>query len=113
MRLILPVDGPAIVYDGHDFYSHHRRIPLGSAAEVKERSEAAKRPPAPTRIPSIIVALVIIAVAVIMLITLKRKLYGEAVHMDDATGAVKAVAVFSIVLWVPAIATGRWMAYVT
>jgi Peptidase family M23 len=31
VRLILPVDGPAIVYDGHDFYSHHRRIPLGSA----------------------------------------------------------------------------------
>ncbi|MFN0179514.1 MAG: peptidoglycan DD-metalloendopeptidase family protein [Gemmatimonadales bacterium] len=28
-RLTLPVDGPAIVYDGHDFYSHHRRIPLG------------------------------------------------------------------------------------
>jgi hypothetical protein len=29
VRLVLPVDGPAIVYDGHDFYSHHRRIPLG------------------------------------------------------------------------------------
>ena len=27
-RLVLPVDGPAIVYDGHDFYSHHRRIPI-------------------------------------------------------------------------------------
>lgn len=27
-RLILPLDGPAVVYDGHDFYSHHRRIPL-------------------------------------------------------------------------------------
>jgi hypothetical protein len=31
VRLVLPVDGPAILYDGHDFYSHHRRIPLGSA----------------------------------------------------------------------------------
>jgi hypothetical protein len=31
IRLILPVDGPAVVYDGHEFYSHHRRIPLGSA----------------------------------------------------------------------------------
>lgn len=29
-RLTLPVDGPALVYDGHDFYSHHRRIPLDS-----------------------------------------------------------------------------------
>jgi murein DD-endopeptidase MepM/ murein hydrolase activator NlpD len=28
-RLVLPVDGPAIDYDGHDFYSHHRLIPLG------------------------------------------------------------------------------------
>lgn len=27
-RLTLPLDGPALVYDGHDFYSHHRRIPL-------------------------------------------------------------------------------------
>jgi hypothetical protein len=31
VRLVLPVDGPALVYDGHDFYSHHRRIPLGGA----------------------------------------------------------------------------------
>ncbi|MGE0556221.1 MAG: peptidoglycan DD-metalloendopeptidase family protein [Gemmatimonadales bacterium] len=27
--LVLPIDGPAIVYDGHDYYSHHRRIPIG------------------------------------------------------------------------------------
>ena len=27
-RLTLPLDGPALLYDGHDFYSHHRRIPL-------------------------------------------------------------------------------------
>ena len=27
-RLMLPLDGPALVYDGHDFYSHHRRIPI-------------------------------------------------------------------------------------
>ena len=56
--------------------------------------------------------LAIIAAAVMMLIALKRRLYGEPVHMDNATGAVKAVAVVSIVLWVAAIATGRWMAYV-
>ena len=31
VRLTLPVDGPALLYDGHDFYAHHRRIPLGSA----------------------------------------------------------------------------------
>jgi hypothetical protein len=56
--------------------------------------------------------LVIIAVAVMLLITLKRKLYGEPVPPDNATGAVKAVAAVSIMLWVAAIATGRWMAYV-
>jgi hypothetical protein len=56
--------------------------------------------------------LAIIAAAVMMLMTLKRKMYGEPVHMDHATGAIKAVAVVSILLWVAAIATGRLMAYV-
>lgn len=56
--------------------------------------------------------LAIIAVSVMLLIALKRKLYGEPVHMDHAPGAVKAVAAVSILLWVAAIATGRWMAYV-
>ncbi|HKE82589.1 MAG TPA: DUF6644 family protein [Vicinamibacterales bacterium] len=56
--------------------------------------------------------LAIIAVAVMMLITLKRKLYGEPGDLDNVTGPVKAVAAVSIVLWVAAIATGRWMAYV-
>ena len=56
--------------------------------------------------------LVIIAAAVMLLITLKRRVYGEPVHMDQPTRAVKALAAVSIVLWVAAIATGRWMAYV-
>jgi len=57
--------------------------------------------------------LAIIAAAVMMLMMLKRKLYGELVHMDNATGTIKAVAAVSIVLWVAAIATGRLMAYVS
>jgi len=56
--------------------------------------------------------LAIIAVSVMALMTLKRKLYGEPAHMDHATGAVKAIAAVSIMLWVAAIATGRLMAYV-
>jgi len=56
--------------------------------------------------------LAIIAVSVMVLMTLKRKLYGDPVHMDQATGAIKAIAAVSILLWVAAIATGRWMAYV-
>jgi hypothetical protein len=55
--------------------------------------------------------LAIIAAAVTLLMMLKRKMYGEPV-VNHATGAVKAVAVVSIVLWMAAIATGRWMAYV-
>lgn len=27
-RLSLPVQGPVLVHDGHDFYGHHRRLPL-------------------------------------------------------------------------------------
>ena len=56
--------------------------------------------------------LAIVAVSVMVLMTLKRKLYGEPVHMDNATGTIKAFAAVSILLWVAAIATGRWMAYV-
>jgi hypothetical protein len=69
----------------------------------------------PTKATTTIFAwkLAIIAAAVMMLITLKQRLYREPVHMDNATAAIKAVAIVSIVLWVAAIATGRLMAYVT
>jgi hypothetical protein len=41
-RLTLPLDGPALVYDGHDFYSHHRRIPLDN--EFVKRSGLSSNP---------------------------------------------------------------------
>jgi murein DD-endopeptidase MepM/ murein hydrolase activator NlpD len=28
VKLSLPIAGPALVHDGHDFYGHHRRLPL-------------------------------------------------------------------------------------
>ena len=28
IKLRLPIAGPALVHDGHDFYGHHRRLPL-------------------------------------------------------------------------------------
>lgn len=31
-ELIVPLRGPFLVYDGHDYYSHHRRIDLSSPA---------------------------------------------------------------------------------
>jgi hypothetical protein len=57
--------------------------------------------------------LAIIAVGVALLISLKRRLYGRGREMDAATLAVKAIAAGSLVAWIAAIATGRWMAYVS
>lgn len=28
VKLALPLSGPALIHDGHDFYGHHRRLPL-------------------------------------------------------------------------------------
>lgn len=28
VKLSLPIAGPALMHDGHDFYGHHRRLPL-------------------------------------------------------------------------------------
>jgi hypothetical protein len=55
--------------------------------------------------------LLMIAVGVVLMIALKRKLYGRGQEMDAKGLAVKAVAVTSLVLWVAAIGAGRWMAY--
>ena len=56
--------------------------------------------------------LVLIAVGVVLIISLKRKLYGRGVEMDTASGGVKAMAALSLVIWAAAIGAGRWMAYV-
>lgn len=40
--LVLPTDGPTLVYDGHDYYSHHRRIPLGG--ELAKRVGISRNP---------------------------------------------------------------------
>ena len=54
----------------------------------------------------------IIAAGVVLIIALKRRLYGRGAEMDMAAPGVKAIAVVSLALWIAAIATGRWMAYV-
>jgi hypothetical protein len=56
--------------------------------------------------------LVLIAVGVVLIIALKRRLYGPAARLDAATPAMKAIAAVSLVLWIAAIGAGRWMAYV-
>ena len=55
--------------------------------------------------------LAIIAVGVAFVLMLKRKLYGRGVEMDHASFGVKTLAALSLVIWIGAIATGRWMAY--
>jgi hypothetical protein len=37
--------------------------------------------------------------------------YGRGVEMDSASVGVKTMAALSLVIWIAAIATGRWMAY--
>ena len=54
----------------------------------------------------------IIALAVMLLMTLKRKLYGRGLEMDSTTVGMRVLAATSLLLWIAAIGTGRWMAYV-
>jgi hypothetical protein len=56
--------------------------------------------------------LVLVAFGVVLMIALKRKLYGQDLGPDGAGVRLKAIAVASLLIWVAAIATGRWMAYV-
>ena len=53
----------------------------------------------------------IIAAGVVMIIALKRRVYGRGADMDAAGAGLKVMAFVSLALWVAAIATGRWMAY--
>lgn len=54
----------------------------------------------------------IIAAGVMFVIALKRKLYGRGEDMDHTGLGIKLIAGVSLILWVAAIGTGRWMAYV-
>lgn len=56
--------------------------------------------------------LVIIVFAVGVLIRMKTTVYGGAVVNNEAGTGTRALAVASLLLWVAAIATGRYMAYV-
>lgn len=56
--------------------------------------------------------LVIVAIGVVLMIALKRKLYGREIDAGSASPGVQALAATSLVLWIAAIAAGRWMAYV-
>jgi hypothetical protein len=64
-------------------------------------------------IPIFLWKLGVIAVGVAFILLLKRKVYGRGVEMDSASVGVKTMAALSLVIWIAAIATGRWMAYAT
>jgi hypothetical protein len=64
-------------------------------------------------IPIFLWKLGVIAVGVAFILLLKRKVYGRGVEMDSASVGVKTMAALSLVIWIAAIGTGRWMAYAT
>ena len=47
-----------------------------------------------------------------LIFVLKRTLYGQGVEQARTTDAARIVAVASLAVWIAAIATGRYMAYV-
>ena len=56
--------------------------------------------------------LVMVAAGVVLMIALKRKLYGPTIDEGTASAGVRTLAATSLILWIAAIAAGRWMAYV-
>jgi hypothetical protein len=56
--------------------------------------------------------LVIIVVGVVLLVALRRTVYGRGTAMAIETPTSRALAATSLVLWFLAIVTGRYMAYV-
>ena len=56
--------------------------------------------------------LVIIVLAVVVLMSIKRTVFGDGSAAGKTTVTVRALAAASLVLWLAAIATGRYMAYV-
>ena len=56
--------------------------------------------------------LLIVGAGVVIVMLLKRRLYGQAPGVEVVNSGVRALAATSLVLWIAAIAAGRWMAYV-
>ena len=55
--------------------------------------------------------LVLIAIAVINIFAIQRVVYRRGME-PRSSGTAKTLAIASILLWVAAIGSGRWMAYV-
>jgi hypothetical protein len=59
------------------------------------------------------VKLGLVAVAVAVMRLTERSVYGRGLPIAAVTGTARALAAVSVVLWMAAIATGRFMAYVS
>ena len=62
--------------------------------------------------PLVQVLLVLIVVGVLLLLALRRTVYGHGEEGAVETRTSRALAAASLVLWFLAIVTGRYMAYV-
>jgi hypothetical protein len=60
-----------------------------------------------------LVKLGLIALGVVTLVLIKRKVYNAASEPVTVTGTVKLLALASLLLWAAAITAGRLLAYVT
>jgi len=57
------------------------------------------------------VKLALVAVGVVIIVFTRRSVYGRGVETPQVGGRARALAVASLVVWVAAIAAGRYMAY--
>lgn len=56
--------------------------------------------------------LVLVAAGVVVIVLTRREVYGDGLEPPAVTGTARVLAVLSIVIWVAAIAAGRFMAYI-
>jgi len=55
--------------------------------------------------------LALVVVGVVIIVLTRRSVYGRGVETPQVSGQARALAVASLVVWVAAIAAGRYMAY--
>jgi len=58
------------------------------------------------------VKLGLVVVGVMLIVVLRRKMFGGALRVAHVTPATKAMALLSLIVWLAAITTGRFMAYI-
>jgi len=57
------------------------------------------------------VKLALVAVGVVIIVFTRRSVYGRGVETPKVDGLARALAIASLIVWIAAIAAGRYMAY--